>query len=340
MITARVGTTVIAAYLSHDVNVIIVALIAVEIARLVFMGGFLWKARLLIARIDLGLVREQLKFVVPLGLAAVVFYVNQQMAQLATVTIFGVEALAIFGIGAFKIPMVRMIRSSVSDVVFPEMAQQTSRSTTQALHLWKRANVVYAFMIMPTFVVFMYYADTLITTLFTDKYVAAIPVFRIYLLFYLRQFCEVGTPLRAMNRNQHFVFGNILSCVCNLVLLWGISDQLGLIGPAIAFVVSDVILALYLGRCVIRAYDVSFSDFLLWRKVGKIALASVVCVPLMIALDYVDLQPVVRAIVGSLLYCVVFFLLVRRGKIEEVDLLTQKVVNVFRRLRVSTSSSM
>ena len=66
-----------------------------------------------------------------------------------------------------------------------------------------------------------------VTTLFTDQYVAAVPIFRIFLLIMLRQCFEMSTPLRAMNENRYFMIGNLVAILVNAGFIFATFDDLG-----------------------------------------------------------------------------------------------------------------
>ncbi|MDQ3775965.1 MAG: hypothetical protein M3461_17210 [Pseudomonadota bacterium] len=114
-------------------------------------------------------------------------------------------------LGAYQIPIMSVVRSAAGDVLFPDMVQRGQGSPMAGLSLWNRANVLYCFVVFPFFTVLFFYADTFVTTLFTDQYVAAVPIFRVFLLIMLRQCFEMSTPLWAMNVNGYFITGNLVA---------------------------------------------------------------------------------------------------------------------------------
>lgn len=323
---ARIAAVVLAAYFSRDIMFVLKVMIAVEAVKCAFLAFYF--RRHLTTRLDAALVKEQLRFIVPLGSAEVIGYCNSELAKLVISVTMGVERLALYKIGSYQIPVIGIIRSSVIDVLFPDMAVAGERDR---LRLWQRANVVFCFMIFPVFAVFMYHARTFIETLFTDRYISAVPLFRIYLIMMVLQCFEMGTPLRAANRNRPFIFGSILSLAVDIGFILAFFKIIGFIAPAIAIVLGETSIAFYLGRKVMRLYAVGAGGLLMWRKILSVAAACVAAFPALFAGELFAMNAVARAVVFSCLYLGVYLLVVWRFRIDEVELIRGKVERIVRR---------
>lgn len=314
-----------AAYYYRDVKMVIKAMIIFETIKFAFCLYFLTNRKLLIYRLDWQIVREQLIYTIPLGVAGIIYYFNQQLGRLFISTKLGVEALAIFAIGSTQVPIIKIVRGAISDVIFPEMAQKNVQDPLQGLRLWQRANIVYCFLVFPTFVVLFWYAEIIIRTVFTSQYLVAVPVFRVCLLLLLRQCFEMGSPLRAMNLNKYFIVGNIIFLGLNVTLLLILFKYAGLVGPAIAFVLADLGLSIYLVSKILKAYQIRISQLFFWREISKIILACTVGLPALLLGRFIHINDVAQALVCSGVYAVVYYLFVRYYKIEEVELMVARV---------------
>jgi O-antigen/teichoic acid export membrane protein len=115
--------------------------------------------------------------VLPFAAGTVVHGLNQQLGKLVTSMTLGPSALAVYTIGAYQIPIMGVVRSATGDILFPDMVQRGQVSPMAGLSLWNRANVLYRFVVFLFFTLLFFYADTFVTTLFTDQYVAAVPIF-------------------------------------------------------------------------------------------------------------------------------------------------------------------
>jgi O-antigen/teichoic acid export membrane protein len=335
----RVGAAVLVAWITRSVNAVIWALVAVEASKLLFMGVFAARARLFTLRADRGLLVEQLRFFAPLGLATAILFANRQIGALCVSFLFGIEALAIYMIGGVNLPIVTIVRSATTDVVFPEMAERGRDDIRAGLSIWKRANVLYVFLIFPLFVVLLYYAQVVVETLFTSVYAGSVPIFQVYLLFLLRQSVELGSPLRAANATRFFAVGNVLSGVVNVGFLLLLIEPMGPIGAAVAFVVSDLALAFYMADRTVKVYDIDWRTLFLWKKMAILAIAAAACTPVLFAGELLSLPPLAGAVVFGSIYLGVYVLVVARCHVDEVDIVLGKALGAIRRLRAGVIQS-
>ncbi len=134
------------------------------------------------------------------------------------------------------------------------------------LNLWRRANILYLFLMVPLFYIQFYYADVIIKVLFTKDYLDAVPIFQVYLLFFLKQCFDMGTPIRVMNKNKYMIIGYIFSTLLNLGLLYLLLKTMGFVGPAIAYVISEYLLGAYFADRILHIYNLKLPKLLFWEK--------------------------------------------------------------------------
>ena len=325
-VTVRTAAIIISAAVSRDVMVVLRTMVVVECAKCLFV--FFMLRTVLTKRLDRTLLREQLRYIVPLGSSATISLANNQLANLFVLIRMGVERLALYTTGAYQIPIMNIVRQSVVDVLFPEMAQI---GDAERLHLWKRATVVLCSIVVPVYVVFFYYAPTVIETLFTRQYVAAIPLFRIYLSLLLLQCFDMATPLRAMNRNKYFVSGTILDLAVDLGLLLLLFRSVGFLAPALTFIIGECVIVVYLAVMVIRCYRIGVGGLLLWREIFAVVCCALIGLPVLVVGRWIGMNAIVRAVSFSLLYLAAYYVAVRRSRITEVELLVDKIAGRFKR---------
>lgn len=325
-VTVRTVAVVAAAWITRDVDAVIRVMIAVELAKCLLVA---WLFRgFFEPGIERSLMREQLRFIVPLGSSAAISLVNTQLANLFISLRMGVERLALYTIGGQQIPVINIVRSSVMDVLFPEMTQTDEAGR---LGLWRRANVVFVFMVAPVYAVFFTFADTFISSLYTSQYLAAVPLFRIYLTIMVLQCFEMGTPLRAMNENKYFILGSVITLGVNIGLIAALFPSVGFVAPAAAYVAGEITAGVYLAWTILRLYRIGVARIFSWRKLGRIALAAILTLPILMTGKLLRIQPDVQAVVFSCLYAVVYFFVIRQFRIEEVEILVEKVRGRLRR---------
>jgi O-antigen/teichoic acid export membrane protein len=327
-IAVRTVALIASAWLSRDVMTVIWTLVAVELVKCSFVLTALRKV--FTKHLDRVLLREQLTYIVPLGSSVVISQVNSQLANLFISIRMGVERLAVYANGNRQIPIMDVVRRSVMDVLFPEMAQI---GEVERLRLWRSANVVFCALVFPVYAVFLCYAHTFIVTIFTPQYVAAVPIFRIYLTLMVIQCFDMGTPLRAINQNKYYIFGSILDLSVNVGLLVLLLRPLGFVTPAVSFILGETVMAVYLGSRILHFYRISLGQLFLWKKIVTVIWCTVVALPALLAGIWIDLNPVVRAVSFSLLYLAAYYIAMRRFKIDEVELLVHKLKDRVRNMR-------
>ncbi len=327
-VLVRTAALLVSAYVSGDVMTVIRTLIVVECVKCLFVFAML--RGVLTRRLDRALLREQLRFIVPLGSAVVLGLVNSQLASLVISIKMGVERLAFYRIGGQQIPVMGIVRASVMDVLFPEMAQL---GDAERLRLWRRANVVFCFVVFPVYAVFFCYAHPFIETLFRAEYLAAVPLFRIYLALMVIQCFEMGTPLRAINQNKYFIFGSVLGLSINIGLIFLLFRPVGFIAPALSFIVAELATTAYLANRILHFYRIPLRELFLWKRIFTILCCATLALPVLVAGLWVEIDPVVRAVSFSILYLVVYYVAIRRFKIAEVELLVDKLASRLRDMR-------
>jgi O-antigen/teichoic acid export membrane protein len=226
--------------------------------------------------------------------------------------------LALYTVGTYLQPIVQIFRNSVADVIMPEIVSRGDVQPNVALRLWQRATVVYCAAMLPIAVLLVFYADIVVETLFTSAYLAATPVFQIFTFILIRECFDFGLPLRAVNRTRVFFANGVLLLVVNLIALLALFDSFGLVAPAIAAVVTMVAGAVHLGYYVMKHCGFTLSSMLPWRDIGAVALAAIVCIPVLGAGELIALHPILRAVGFGMLYALAYLAAVRMAGIPEL----------------------
>lgn len=330
-ILARVIVVVGATYYFGDLKSILYCTVVLEILKSLVCIYLLWHLRLLTLRIDRVLLIEQLRFIAPLSGAGLLFFLNEKAGQLYVSTVLGASALAVYTVGTYQLPIVAIIRSAVSDTLFPEMVRHAANDSTEGLDLWRLANVYYCYLVFPVFMLLFVFADLFIVTLFTEAYREATGVFQIALLVMIRQCFEMGTPLRAANANRHVLWGNVIAVVVHLPLLFVLSKAIGILGAAVAWLVADLMIACYLGSRIMERYNIPLSGLALWPQVFKLAGAAVLALPpLLLASSFAN-GSLLAAFAASLVFGGLYVGLVKLIGVTEIDALLQSLLGLLRR---------
>jgi O-antigen/teichoic acid export membrane protein len=282
-------------------------------------------------------------FVLPLSISGTLNYASQYIGQIAISVHLGVLALGIYTIANFQVPILNIVRGAIGDSIFPRMVQEAIDQTKDGLRLWKRANVAYTFLIIPYFVIVMWYADVLIPWLFTDKFSDAVPLFRVLALFLLTQCFEFSSPLRAIRRTRDLLAGTTLMLITNIAFIlfffryW---PDHAIFGPAAGVVAGNVVQTLYYGWRITGFYHVPLGQLLKWRSLLSIILCTLVaCIPLLVG-DFLTINNFIRVPLFSILFGAVYYIAIRRVRLEEVETVVEAIADkVGRRIKQDAVSN-
>jgi O-antigen/teichoic acid export membrane protein len=329
----RMTVIILTAYFTRDLNVVIWSLVIVEAIRFSFVFIFFTRIKRFTKKLDFGLMKQQLSFIIPLGIASTIYYANSRLGHLFISVNLGASFLAIYSIGSYQLPFLNVIRYSVGDVIFPEMVQRNVKDPIQGLKLWQKKNIVFCILVFPFFIIFFYYTDIFIKTLFTEAYAEATAIFRIYLFFMLRQCFEMSSPLRSININKHFILGNSFALVINFVLMFTLYKLIGFAGPALAFILSDLALALYIAILISKIYKVRIKTLFMLKKVFKIVAVALVCIPVLFLGELFSINEIFKASAFSIFYLAIYTFIIYFSKFEEINVLFFKIKQIISNTR-------
>jgi O-antigen/teichoic acid export membrane protein len=315
---ARITVVTVAAALSRDVNVIIWSLIGLETIR-VLLAIHGWYVRDRVApKGGSGSWSEQLRYCLPFGSALVLATVNKSLGGLFIAKMLGPVALAHYTIGAYVGPVVTVLRNALSDVLLGEMSARRRDDKAGLLALWRRSTVMTFIMLISSGVLLARFADTIVMTLFSPAYAPAVPVFQLYVLALLRESFDFAVPLRAIDRTAPMLRSNLVALVLNAGLMLLMVPRWGLIGAVVAFVIARLVEGTYLAQQTMRAYQIGLRDLADWGDLLKCTGAAAAAAVLLYGTFWTDSLGLVGVVLASVLYCLVFVLLMRLAGVREV----------------------
>jgi O-antigen/teichoic acid export membrane protein len=158
---------------------------------------------------------------------------------------FDAAMFAIYANGCFDVPLVGMLGDSVGSVLIPRISSlQAMNAGQEIIDVTVKAMRALAFAYAPTFVFVSVAANQVITALFTTKYLASVPVFRVNLFMVLLAIVAVDPVLRAFKSEYFWLLRTNVALLGVLVVaLYFGTTQYGLLGA-----VSCVIIVQYLAR--------------------------------------------------------------------------------------------
>lgn len=306
----RLATLLGAALYFRDVDMIFITIVCAETLKNVGIYAWLRARHLLVFHWDREAFREQVRLVTPLGLGSILNKANE-FGRVVVGTQMGPVPMAIYTTAHYQVPLVSIVQTSLSDVIFPDLVKRARRNPAEGLRLWKRAQMMVAAVIIPAWLLLSYFAEPLIRLAFTAEYVSATPYFQVFLILMVRQVFQFSTLLRSVEDNASFATSNAVALGINIVILVALMPRFGLWGPTLGLVVGQLWTAWYLGKRVMTRYQVPLAEIFQWRKFGLSMAASLFALAVMHGTMTVMPEGIVSTLVGLGIFAAVYVIAAR-----------------------------
>lgn len=221
-------------------------------------------------------IRAIFTFSLPIGLASVVGTLNVEIDKLLIGRLMDTETMAIYTNAARELP-VTIVASSITAVLLPKVTRMLKNNDAHgAVSLWGNATELSLALIALIVAGVFTYAEDVMTLLYSAKYLSGLSVFRVYTLVLLLRCTYFGMILNAKGKSKSILYSSIASLGLNVILnplffLW-----LGMVGPAIATIVSMTIVLTAQLIFSAKYIEISFWQIFPWKRLGQVLLINAV----------------------------------------------------------------
>jgi O-antigen/teichoic acid export membrane protein len=252
--------------------------------------------------INYPLLKKILKFSIPLGLATIVGTISIELDKLMIGFFYDTETMAIYANASREIP-VTIISSSITAVLMPHLVRMLHENKKDdAVLLWKDAtSLSYTFICFFASALFVF-APEVITLLYSVKYLPGVPVFRIYNIVLLLRCTYFGMILNSLGKTKFIFYSSVASLVLNLALNYVFYLMFGLIGPAIATLVSIFAVNFFQLIATSRNLKIIFRKIFPWKILFKITIINAL---LGICVYFIKLNFHIEKITGEILESII-----------------------------------
>ena len=207
-----------------------------------------------------------LKFSVPLGLASIVGTLDLEIDKLLIGRLMSTSELAVYTNAAKELP-VTIVASSITAVLMPRLAKMLrDGNNREAVALWGAAtelSVIVTGLIVAGVVA---YAKDVMELLYSAKYLSGVPVFRVYTLTLLLRVTYFGIVLNALGNTKEIMYCSVGALILNAILNPLLYLCLGIIGPAIATLLSIFVISMLQLYLTSKSAAVAFRDVFPWVR--------------------------------------------------------------------------
>ena len=277
---AKTGLLLGAAVFFGSVQALIYAAVILGFLQMAILVAYLasrfpgmWRAP------DWRLLRVQFGYVLPLGLAAVLWWFQTDLHGYIVSNRLGPAAYAIYSVGCLQVPLWNILLESVGSVLVPAVSYLQSRNERHRIAvLTARMMCKVAAFGFPLYLFLLVHSREFILVLFTERYVESWPVFAISLtLIPLSLISAAYDPVfRAYPDHLPFLIKTRVLLLAPLLAgLWWLTDRFGFLGSITVVVGVNAIERLVIALKAARILEVSSIDLALFKDVGKLLLFAI-----------------------------------------------------------------
>jgi glycosyltransferase involved in cell wall biosynthesis/O-antigen/teichoic acid export membrane protein/2-polyprenyl-3-methyl-5-hydroxy-6-metoxy-1,4-benzoquinol methylase len=269
--------------------------------------------------------REQLAYALPLGVAAVIIGVKSDIHSYFVANQFDAATFAVYAIGCFQLPFISIISESVGSVMIPRVSYLQKYNRQREIidltaKMMRKLSAIY----LPLYILLLLVGREFITVLFTPQYLASYPIFAINLtLIPLAIFTSASDPvIRAYAEHRYFLLrARVVLLVLLVAALWYGTSRFGMIGVisiAIGMSLVERLVSLIKAGQILQ---VKRGDLRLLKDVGKVGLAATTAgaVTVILRATMSEANPFVILVLCSAAFTILYLAVVMSFNVLTVD---------------------
>jgi len=305
---ARAAAFIVPALLFRQLEWVLKAAVLLAFLRAAVMLFYLRREFRGSLRPDRALLKSQLAYALPFGLAVLVEIVQASLPQYVVSHLFDPATFAIFAVGCLQIPLVDFAASPTSDVMMVKMQERLAEGRKQAvLHIWHDTTWKLALLFFPLAAFLMVDAREFIVFLFTGRYAASAPIFMVWSAMILLTTLQVDGVMRVFAQTRFLLLLNLMRLAIIAGLIRWSLGEFHLLGAAMVTVVATVLFKAGALVRMKRLLAVGAGDLLPWRGLGALLAAAVCGVAVVLAVkSQIHMSPLPSILVTGVAYAVTY----------------------------------
>lgn len=211
----------------------------------------------------------QLSYALPFAMSEFLAFFGSQYHQYAVSHYFNAATFAIYSIGCLNIPLVELVHSPVSNVMMVRMGEELREGRSGAiLEIWNDTTRKLALVFFPMLGLLLITARELIVFLFTENYLASVPVFLIWSTTVLLPVLQTDGVLRVFAQTRFLLYMNGVKLLLTVALISWFIAWFGIWGAAlVTVIVSFIAKILSLARFK-QVAEIPYARLLPWKSLA------------------------------------------------------------------------
>jgi O-antigen/teichoic acid export membrane protein len=227
------------------------------------------------------LLRRQVAYALPFGLAFLLVVPQQQFHQYAVSAAVSAAAFAVYSVGTFQLPVVDVLYTPVSELLQIGLAdvEGAGRPRRAGLRLFHEAVLQLSFAFLPLAGLLLVVAPALIALVFSPVYLPAVPVFRLSVVPVILAALPLDGVMRARAQNR-FVLGlSAVKLAATVPLVLGGLALRGPLGAFAGWVGAELLSRLAMLVRTARLFEVPLRSVLPAGALLRLAAATAAAIP-------------------------------------------------------------
>ncbi len=230
-----------------------------------------------------GLFLRQLLYAAPFGAAMLLSIPQQYAHQYAVGAAVPPELFAIYAVGCFQLPLVDLLYSPTSEVLMVRVGELDRQGRLrEAVGAFREASSKLAYAFLPMAAFLFVAAPEFIGAMFGEKFLPAVPYFRVSVMAIALACFPVDGLLRARNETRYLFFSYLVKASVTVPLVWVGVKRFGMMGGIVSWALAELVGKLTLMSRVPKALGftegnvfVRFAQVLPVRELGRPLVAAV-----------------------------------------------------------------
>ena len=241
---AQISIVAVSVLVFHDIRLIFSLLVAMDLAQVIIFVAVFQKRKYAVKlrKPQKEIVRKIFAYSIPLALSTAIGTLSVYMDKLLIGRMMSVEDFALYSNMSKELPFAFIV-SSFTTVIMPAFIRMHAEGEDDKLKkYWGRYLELGMHITWILCGAAIFCAKDLLLFLYSEKYARGIAVFVIYLVVEMCRYSYFGMILSVFGKTRIIMFSSLASLVCNFILNIILFNWLGMIGPALASLISILIM--------------------------------------------------------------------------------------------------
>ena len=266
------------------------------------------------------LLRQQLAYSLPFGIAVCLNTLCMQMDKIICTSFLSLEDYAVYSIAFFGIPGIMQIYDALCQVNVVDMANYHKENNMNGvLACYKNFVTRTLSFSMPVILAGCLFSPQIIDLVFSPKYQAATPFFRLYLITFIFGMMGAGTILRATGKTKYSMYAYMITAVIGIPVTYLLIKYFGIWGAISSAIINTLLPKLLQIAFECGLLDYSLAEYFPWRSIYMITGISIVLILPVVILGFFIQWNIITAILISIIYVAAVYMFEIKYNIFIID---------------------